>query len=188
MAQHLPGEIEIALRTFRADVIKYHGFAVARRFAQRHVPVDHRLYTLSPKYLRTSAATWSKHASAVVHGTGARLPLRARGSGLLENELDGVHQRRQTFKRIVLGLDRDQDPVGSGQGVHGQKSLGCAVDEDVPVSSGTGNRLLEHTLPRDGLDELDLDADKVPAGTTLSQGKWVVFLISAKGLLPVKRS
>ncbi len=125
---------------------------------------------------------------AVVHGEQHAFD-RKIGVQVLLDQLDGVHQRRQPFQRIVLRLDRDQHRVGRGQGVHGQKpQRRRAVDEDVIVIiPEQGDGLLEHALPGDGVDELDLDAHQVDAGRHhVEPGEVSVFFDLGKGFLARK--
>ena len=50
---------------------------------------------------------------------------------VVANEVDGGQQLGQSLQGVVLTLERDEDRIGSGQGVHGQQTERWrAIDED----------------------------------------------------------
>mgnify|MGYP003694637135 CR=1 FL=1 len=56
---------------------------------------------------------------------------RERWIEILLHEIDGVEQLRDSLQRVVLALDRDDDPVGRGQHVEGDEpQRRRAVDEN----------------------------------------------------------
>src|SRR5512139_3235427 len=79
MAQHILGQIEIALGALRADIIEQHRLAVARRLAQGHVAVDHGLVDLAAEVFPDLLGhLLGKIVPSVVHGEQDALDLELR--------------------------------------------------------------------------------------------------------------
>ena len=120
--QQLCGQGGIRLRTAGRRAVLRDGPAVARRLGEAHAPGICVWNTWSPRCRRTSALTSAERvvrASNMVSTT----PLMAR-SGLrcARTRSMVASSWPEPFERVVLALDRDEDAIRSGQGVHGEQA------------------------------------------------------------------
>ena len=79
-------------------------------------------YTAPPRCRRASAATSADRfvrASYIVSTMPSSVEARVQ---VVANEVDGGEQLGQALKRVVLTLERDEDRIGGGQGIHGQQT------------------------------------------------------------------
>ena len=85
-------------------------------------------------------------------GGEARAPVHHRQEHAAEGEpgvqprldqIDGLDELRQPLERVVLGLDRNQQAVGGGERIDGQRAeRRRAVEEDERESIGAGSERL----------------------------------------------
>src|SRR3989304_713904 len=174
MTDDLLRKLKVALRAPGPDVIEERRFAVARRLAQRHVPVDdgcvHLVLEVLAHFIRH---LFRKIVPAVIHGEKHAFYDESRIQVLFD-KLDGVHESGQALERVILALNRDQHAVGRGQRVNGKQSeRRRAVNEDVFIIIANAlNRFLEYPLPGDHLDELYFNSHQVyPGGNHLKPGE-----------------
>ncbi len=120
--------------THRVGRIARDRLAVARRLRQPDVPRDDGLVDPVPEVAANLGGdVGRKLRPRVVHRQDDPLD-REVGIEVVADEFEGRKQLGQSFQRVVLALQRDEDAIGGGQCVHGQQpERRRAVDEDVVV-------------------------------------------------------
>ncbi len=95
---------------------------MARRLGQANRPGDDRFEDdrteMAPRFCRDIGG---QVGSSVVHGQHNPVDQEA-GVEVIANEIERGKQLGQSFQGVVLTLERDQDRIGRGQGIHGQES------------------------------------------------------------------
>ena len=77
--------------------------------------------TSSPKWLRTSSATWSASRVRLSYIVSSTVLTASVGLRCERHQLDGVQQLGQALERVVLALDRDEHLAGGDQRVEGEQ-------------------------------------------------------------------
>mgnify|MGYP006955158455 CR=1 FL=1 len=131
---HLPGQRQVSHSAFGNPIVFQCRQTVTGGFGQPDVAGNHRTVDLVTEIFAELARYIQGQAVArVVHGTQYALNLKIRVHRFL-NLLDGVHQGRQAFQRVILALHRNKHGIGGRQGVDRQQTQRRrAINQDVVV-------------------------------------------------------
>ena len=128
------GQLDVARGAAAVGVILRHGHAVAGRLADAGVARDDRVEDhVAEVALQLLINLVGEPETGVIHGEQEALDAQA-GIELGLDDADGVEQLADALQCEILGLDRNDDAVGRGQGVdRDQAQRGAAVDNDVVI-------------------------------------------------------
>src|SRR5262245_1929030 len=163
---HLPRQIDVARRSGASRIVDDHRLPEAWRFAEPHVARDHG--SIDP--LRKKAPRLLEHLlreieAIVVHRQKNALDLE-RWIETLLHEPDRAEELRQSLEGVVLALHRDENRLGTREGVHREKAeRRWRVDDDeVETILDPRQRFFETELSALHVDELDFGGGETLAG------------------------
>src|SRR5262245_52624094 len=158
MVQDLLRQLAIAFSACTVWVVEHDRLAERRGLAEAHIARNDSLVNSLSKELTGFVGDLLRQVEpGVEHGEEHPLDAQGRVQVIL-HQADGGDELGQPLQRQVLALERNQDRVGRGQRVYGQKpERGRTVDEDEVVLLADGcDASLEATFPGHQPHELHL--------------------------------